>query len=289
MCLTKRPSLSMSILFFKKPAYVPPHRGPLSACQISGHPPTEACANVAIPPELSFENVICNNCGPPCSLQNFMDYLMYVSHDAENLQFYLWMVDYHQRFRNAPQAEKELSPRWTGQLPTKTPEKQNRTVHFDTPDLDMHSEDISSATSDWDGDSSDGYMKTLEDYKVPVSPIAARPLPPTPKGNALQWQTAASKQPFRTEINRIVNHYLNPGAPRELNLSHDDRATVLQALQYTTHPSAFNLVKGMLDRVLRNQSHPNFIRWSICNGNRQWTIGKSNVFYNKFDALHHHR
>lgn len=27
----------------------------------------------------------------------------------------------------------------------------------------------------------------------------------------------------------------------------------------------------MLDSTLRFQSHPNFVRWSICNGNIQWT------------------
>ena len=41
-----------------------------------------------------------------------MDYLVYVTHDAENLQFYLWMVDYFRRYSNAPKAETNLSPKW---------------------------------------------------------------------------------------------------------------------------------------------------------------------------------
>lgn len=88
---------------------------------------------------------------------------------------------------------------------------------------------------------------------------------------ALRWQAFAS-QPFRSEVNRIAFHYIAPGSPRELNLSDRDRALVLYALQKTTHPSAFTLVKRMLDTQLRNQTHPNFIRWSICNGNRPRTI-----------------
>ena len=87
----------------------------------------------------------------------------------------------------------------------------------------------------------------------------------------IKWQAFAS-QPFRTEINRIAFHYIAPGSPRELNLSSHDRAAVLYALQQTTHPSAFTLVKRMLDTTLRNQAHPNFVRWSICNGNRPRTI-----------------
>lgn len=41
-----------------------------------------------------------------------MDYLLYVSHDAENLQFWLWLQDYTQRFYAAPRSEQALSPLW---------------------------------------------------------------------------------------------------------------------------------------------------------------------------------
>lgn len=30
-------------------------------------------------------------------------------------------------------------------------------------------------------------------------------------------------QPFRSEIDQIIAHYLSPGAPRELNISHKAR------------------------------------------------------------------
>ena len=41
-----------------------------------------------------------------------MDYLVYVAHDAENLQFYLWLTDYTKRFEALPQMAKDLSPEW---------------------------------------------------------------------------------------------------------------------------------------------------------------------------------
>lgn len=41
-----------------------------------------------------------------------MDYLVYVSHDAENLQFWLWLQDYTKRFYAAPRSEQALSPPW---------------------------------------------------------------------------------------------------------------------------------------------------------------------------------
>lgn len=75
-------------------------------------------------------------------------------------------------------------------------------------------------------------------------------------------------QPFRSEINRVISHYLAPASPRELNISHRTRSAVLHALQHTTHPTALTLVKDIVEAALRGQSHPNFIRWSICNGNK---------------------
>jgi len=42
---------------------------------------------------------------------------------------------------------------------------------------------------------------------------------------------------------------------------------LLKALSYTTHPSAFRDVFTSVEYSLRRQSHPNFIRWTICNGN----------------------
>ena len=75
-------------------------------------------------------------------------------------------------------------------------------------------------------------------------------------------------QPFRGEINQIISHYFLPDSPRELNLSQRERNAVIRAAQHTTHPSVFSAVANMIEVTLRNQSHPNFIRYSICNGNQ---------------------
>lgn len=42
----------------------------------------------------------------------------------------------------------------------------------------------------------------------------------------------------------------------------------MHALQHTTHPSAFLPVFIAVETVLREHSHPKFIRWSTCNSNR---------------------
>ena len=42
-----------------------------------------------------------------------MEYLVYVAHDAENLQFYLWLSDYTKRFHAISARERMLSPIWS--------------------------------------------------------------------------------------------------------------------------------------------------------------------------------
>lgn len=75
-------------------------------------------------------------------------------------------------------------------------------------------------------------------------------------------------QPYRDEINRIISTYIAEGSPRELNISSRERTAVLHALQNTTHPSAFKPVITSVEYSLRREAHPNFIRWTVCNGNR---------------------
>jgi hypothetical protein len=41
-----------------------------------------------------------------------MDYLVYVAHDAETLQFYLWLQDYTKRYNALRKEEQALSPEW---------------------------------------------------------------------------------------------------------------------------------------------------------------------------------
>ena len=44
-----------------------------------------------------------------------MNYLMYIEHAAENLQFFLWYKDYVKRFNELPANEQALAPTWTAE------------------------------------------------------------------------------------------------------------------------------------------------------------------------------
>lgn len=47
------------------------------------------------------------------TVRDFMNYLIYVEHSAENLQFWLWYKDYCHRFETAATADTGLAPVWT--------------------------------------------------------------------------------------------------------------------------------------------------------------------------------
>ena len=47
------------------------------------------------------------------TIRDFMNYLIYIEHAAENLQFYIWYLDYSQRFKDAATSDLALSPEWT--------------------------------------------------------------------------------------------------------------------------------------------------------------------------------
>lgn len=53
-----------------------------------------------------------------------MGYLLYVSHDAENLQFFLWLQDYTERFHAVSQSDQALSPPWEPDIASQPPGKE---------------------------------------------------------------------------------------------------------------------------------------------------------------------
>ena len=115
-----------------------------------------------------------NNLIKPCSLNDFMDYLVYVEHNAEVLQFFLWYCEYIRRWSHLEPKQKELSPVWDAEKARKKPrsryityshkrakgEKMNKIItimeladqnkrrkNSEASELSLHSRDGSSTTS----------------------------------------------------------------------------------------------------------------------------------------------
>ncbi|KAL8849929.1 MAG: hypothetical protein Q9221_005108 [Calogaya cf. arnoldii] len=251
----------MSLLFYRRPDFVAKLPGPMEKSQCQIYVDRTQKHKKSVPPELSFDNILQNKALPPCSLQDFMDYLIYVSHDAENLQFWIWLNAYTTRFYALPPSEQALSPPWCTvegladpSRPAKKGEKSKfgAEIDFDHPGAAQSPQfDKQSFIS--------GIANTAKSTADSVEDANA--------GAGLKWQPF-SIQPYRSEIDRVISHYIAPDSPRELNLSHKTRTVVLHALQHTTHPSAFSPIRELVEDTLRGQSHPNFVRWSICNGNK---------------------
>jgi len=232
-----------------------------------------------IPEALSFDRIIAGGVCPPCTVRDFMNFLKYIELSAENLQFFLWYRDYSKRFNELPASEKVLSPEWTGAsngdasklaIQNAHPEvsamlegtdfdgsQQNEKNPFYTP---PHTPTNGSRRRE---ESLDSYDDSMTAGKVNHSERAAGAF----ENAGLKWKPL-TVQPYREEVNRIISIYIADGGSRQLNLSSKERSALLHALQNTTHPSAFKDVITTVEWSLRCQAHPNFIRWTICNGNR---------------------
>ncbi|KAI4112311.1 MAG: hypothetical protein LQ345_006521 [Seirophora villosa] len=251
----------MSVLLYKRPDYVPKLPGPMSLTQIQIIDEKTHMSRTPFPPKLYFENIIQNK-APPV---HFLEYLVYVSRDAETLQFWLWLQDYTQKFYTESPAEQALSPQWSA---------------ADTLQQTMDGPQQPPKSADKSRFGASGY--NFEQGELLLAPSLDKPSfisgttqtkrsSPYSTEDANEWaglkRQSSATQPHRYEVNRIISHYLTPDSPRELNLSPRTRAAVLDALQHTTHPSAFSPVRDIVESTLRARSHPNFIRWSIRNAN----------------------
>ena len=218
-----------------------------------------------------------------------MDFLQYIELSAENLQFFLWHKDYIRRFAELPESEKGLSPEWTkekaqaemsaakkekkqSRLPVEVTsvlkgtdfESKPRVVAVESPNP-FHTpprtprgdrDSMTPSTVGWSDNGSTMYSGTTSYQKKSAAAFE--------EAEAFLPFTV---QPFREEVSRIIAIYIADDGVRQLNLSAKERATLLKALSMTTHPSTFHDIATTVEWTLRHQAHPNFIRWTICNGN----------------------
>jgi len=243
-----------------------------------------------IPEALSFDTIIAGGACPPCTVRDFMNFLKYIERSAENLQFFLWYRDYVKRFNALPESERVLSPEWTGDVNPNnevkpSPQYFNADAAAILKGTDFANEG-KTAESEMGGNnpfftpprtptsmehrgdySIDSYDDSMTTGKVDHTQRAAGAFDHA----GLKWKPL-SVQPYREEINRIISIYIAENGSRQLNLSSKEHTTLLHALQNTTHPSAFHEVITSIEWTLRCQAHPNFVRWTICNGNRPRVI-----------------
>ncbi|KAK4900554.1 hypothetical protein LTR27_002270 [Elasticomyces elasticus] len=243
-----------------------------------------------IPEALSFDRIISGGVCPPCTVRDFMNYLRYIEHSAENLQFFLWYRDYCARWANLPESERALAPVWTlERAEAEVAGNQPRPKRLD-PQVAavLKGTDFADGAPKRTTDKTDPFVtpnKTSEEGRDPMSDYASSMGDETQASSTMHHSVAGQAfddagmkwkpftlQPYRDEVDRIISVYIASDGPRELNLSARERQAVLHALQNTTHPSAFRSIITTVEYSLRKQAHPNFVRWTICNGNRPRVI-----------------
>ncbi|KAF2212419.1 hypothetical protein CERZMDRAFT_59293 [Cercospora zeae-maydis SCOH1-5] len=247
-----------------------------------------------IPAALSFDRIIAGGTCPPVTLREFMNYLKYIEYAAENLQFFLWYKDYAFRWEHLKDSDQDLSPEWTipaeadmtisparpKRVPAQIAEVLKDTDFAETPKQPVERPDpfntlpISESFEDKRELNSD-YAGSMSDEQTLLSTTNSNNHHSVTNhafdDAGMKWKPFTS-QPYRDEVSRIVSIYIAEGSPRELNLSSRERQAVLHALQHTTHPTAFHSIVTSVEFSLRKQAHPNFIRWTICNGNRSRVV-----------------
>lgn len=245
------------------------------------------------------------------TVRDFMNYLVYVEHAAENLQFFLWCRDYEKRFASANTADISLSPEWTqsmqndavAKIRKDNVEKQRlktgtatifKGTDFEKPAYELRPPRSAGSTDPFatprPGSVEHAAASTLCDVSITAPSQQRQAAEAFESAGANQpcksfrsdvtvgdylvlprytdlWPALVTIQPYREEINCVIATYIMDGAPRQLNLASWEQKAVLQALAYTTHPSALRGLMRTVESSLRCQSHPNFVRWSICNGN----------------------
>ncbi|KAL8716167.1 MAG: hypothetical protein Q9220_000072 [cf. Caloplaca sp. 1 TL-2023] len=293
-------------LAYRRPPHVEPRRVSTGSAEtgpsIGGstlEDSQDSHVNYGIPEALSFDRIIDGGTCPPCTTRDFMNYLIYIEHAAENLQFFLWYKDYIRRFDLLSDNERKLAPVWTAEqaeaqaLAMKDSPAPMKTISKDTAAIFKGTDfAVPNTTVVEIGKSNPFGTPPMTPIRGEQDSIAPSEYPWSDSGSTLRNGFKASHdkkaahafdaadvklqpftiQPFREEISRIISIYVADGAPRQLNLSSKERAALLHALAVTTHPTAFRQVIHTVEWSLRHQAHQNFIRWTICNGNRPRVI-----------------
>ncbi|KAH8661910.1 hypothetical protein BX600DRAFT_498527 [Xylariales sp. PMI_506] len=237
--------------------------------------------SAGVPDALTFDKIVNGGTCPPMTIRDFMNYLIYIEHSAENLQFFLWHRDYVKRFNEAKTSDIALAPEWTQAM------EDEAVIKIQKEGVEKLKKEPLEASEAFKGtifekSSPEANIENKDPFSTPpqtafsgdeVSTIFSATHTISYREQAQETFSAVGAkqpftiQPFREEMNRVIATYLADDGSRQLNMSAREHRATLLALSYTTHPSAFRLLSKSVENTLRKQAHPNFVRWSICNGN----------------------
>ncbi|KAH7362683.1 hypothetical protein B0T11DRAFT_281259 [Plectosphaerella cucumerina] len=219
--------------------------------------------------------------GSPMSLYDFYMYLRHIEFSPENLEFYLWFKNYEARW--AKHASREELGFTEEKTPTFT------MAHANSSEEELRASEQSSSPYE---------VSQMELASQPINQIIQAAIPsaacmavtrPKPTAvdrlksfaNFMSPTSAPSCQlaglgdigviqgfDAREELDSVIQLYLLPSSPKELNIPPAMRDAALAALENSasTDPRHLAPIAAHVHALLRTCSHPNFLRLGVANG-----------------------
>ncbi|KFA60422.1 hypothetical protein S40285_07887, partial [Stachybotrys chlorohalonatus IBT 40285] len=233
-----------------------------------------------IPSHLSLDRVLANKTCSPMSLSDFYMYLKYIEYSPENLEFYIWFKNYEARWQKHSSSDNMSSTRDDHSF------AQMSQIH-DSQDESQSQHNLSAEDYPEAENESQAAAQILE-FALPSAPcpFIERPKPSardrfTSFKNACVESTKLTCKIGRTpnfgmldgfdaaeELESIIQLYLLPSSPKELNIPPAIRDSAIEAIQTSTNKDPRHLapIATHVFALLRTCSHPNFLRLGVANG-----------------------
>ncbi|KAM0326967.1 hypothetical protein ACHAQA_006088 [Verticillium albo-atrum] len=235
----------------------------------------------SVPPHLSLDRVLANKTCSPMSLYDFYMYLKHIEYSPENLEFYVWFKNYEARWA-----------KHSGQHDYDFMEKDPSTYQVSEgygseTELGIKHERVDRVElTEMSADPEPASHTATQILEVALPKEACTPIA-KPKRTArdhLKALTSActsacalptdtlptlpGTHPFDAapELSSIIQTYLLPSSPKELNIPPALRDTALEALKTSPSPAHLAPIAAHVHALLRTCSHPNFLRLGVANG-----------------------
>lgn len=213
---------------------------------------------------------------------------MYKEHSAENLQFYNWIASYERRFERLADDQKVMAPKPPPKRAVATPslrgrsdsQSSRRTASSSLGSLAEEKTEVGSTSGDSLKHSPQFEKEELRLAPDVAPPIIAAPIPRGRQAQALSTleetepttadeieQFPPEHQPFRSEVDRVIAAFFQPGAPAELNVTGAIQRRIIEQAKKTTHPELFEEAKVHVFTTMQKSSFPNFSKMASANIN----------------------
>ncbi|KAI9139456.1 hypothetical protein BKA69DRAFT_1168312 [Paraphysoderma sedebokerense] len=209
----------------------------------------------------------------PFSLDNFRKYLLH-KHSSENLDFYLWLIEYRIKFQNLPQPVKDLYPHLSScqndSSPFPATEGEKPSSHAVAIDINtetneakaLQANDLKSLEESLNGGISVSNTSTIASNASFASKIHPLPSSSNPaEAEVISFYTSH----MTAELQYILQTYILPSSTRELNITSAMRSSVIRNLSKTYHPSVFEEVSDHILDLMKSSSFPSFLEYAASN------------------------